>query len=292
MILKRSLKGATHIAMDKFYTVPTVAATCLQTVAEHFGGWHPWDLVVEPSAGNGSFYTQLPPGVPNIGIDIAPEHPDVQARDFLTFVPPESASRVLVVGNPPFGRVSSMAVRFFNHAAGFAQVIAFIVPRTFRRHSVHAKLHPNFHLVHDNDIAMHPCAFMPKMMAKCCFQIWQKQEVPRVVLRLALTHPDWTFMDYGPKDASGQPTPPDAADFALRAYGAHCGRMQREHLALLRPKSWHWLRATGGGVPVEELMSRFQQLDYSVSRDTARQDSIGRGELVALYSARFQRPSL
>ena len=32
------------------------------------------------------------------------------------------------------------------------------------------------------------------------------------------------------------------------------------------------------------LMERFKTLDYTLSLDTARQNSIGRGELVRLYS--------
>jgi hypothetical protein len=34
-------------------------------------------------------------------------------------------------------------------------------------------------------------------------------------------------------------------------------------------------------------MERFKSLDYSLSKNTARQNSIGRGELVKLYSEAF-----
>jgi hypothetical protein len=35
------------------------------------------------------------------------------------------------------------------------------------------------------------------------------------------------------------------------------------------------------------LIERFSSLDYSFSKNTARQNSIGRGELVAVYSESF-----
>ena len=218
-----------------------------------------------------------------VGIDLVPEHSQLQKQDFFTFVPSISGT-ILVVGNPPFGKVSSLAVKFFNHAASFASVIAFIIPRTFRRRSVQNKLHPSFHLIQDVELPLEPCAFSPPMMAKCCFQIWEKRAEQRNSLTLPLTHPHWTFLPYGPLDASGQPTPPLNADFALRAYGGKCGEILSEGLASLRPKSWHWMKAS---IHKDLLVQRFQALDYSISQDTARQNSIGRAELVLLYQQAY-----
>ena len=120
--------------LDKFYTRPDIARQCIREIAD----WHQWSLVVEPSAGNGSFLANIHAAT-KIGLDIAPEHPDVLRADFFEYVPPVS-TRILVIGNPPFGKGGSLAIRFFNHAATFAHTIAFIVPRTFRRISVQNKL--------------------------------------------------------------------------------------------------------------------------------------------------------
>lgn len=269
--------------LDKFYTILPVSAQCLTRVGELYA-WNEWGLVVEPSAGAGSFYTQIPTQH-KVGLDISPDHPDVIAQDFFTYAPPAGVGRVLVVGNPPFGRVCSIAIRFFNHAAAWADVIAFIVPRTFRRVSVQNKLCASFHLVHDEDIPTHPCAFRPQMMAKCCFQVWEKRDALRAAVSLPTTHPDWNFLAFGSKDSNGQPTPPTGADFAVRAYGGKCGEIVAECLDILRPKSWHWIRTTR--VPKEVLMERFCALDYSQSLDTARQNSLGRGDLVKLYSDKY-----
>jgi hypothetical protein len=267
--------------LDKFYTIPTVANQCLQNVGTLYS-WDSWDLVVEPSAGNGSFFLQIPTSK-KIGIDLVPDHSQLQKQDFFTFVPSVSGT-ILVVGNPPFGKVSSLAIKFFNHAASFASVIAFIIPRTFRRRSVQNKLHPSFHLIRDVELPLEPCAFTPPMMAKCCFQIWEKRSEQRVIVELPLTHPHWTFLPYGPLDSSGQPTPPPNADFAIRAYGGKCGEISILELGTLRPKSWHWIKAS---IDMNLLVQRFQTLDYSISQDTARQNSIGRAELVFLYHQAF-----
>lgn len=277
-----STDAVRNAGLDKFYTVPAISEKCITMIGTQYL-WNSWDLVVEPSAGNGSFLTRLPTEK-RIGLDISPEHKDILKQDFLTYSPPTTAHKILVVGNPPFGRVSSLAIQFFNHAAKWANVIAFIVPRTFRRVSVQNKLNCKFHLKHDEDIPMEPCSFSPPMSAKCCFQLWEKMDTERAIVDLSTTHEDWEFLGFGPKDTNGQPTPPDGANFALRAYGGACGDIVETGLETLRPKSWHWIRST---IENDELIRRFKTLDYSVSRNTARQNSIGRGELVRLYSEAF-----
>ena len=96
-------------------------------------------------------------------------------------------------------------------------------------------------------------------------------------------------MPFGPLDESGQPTPPEGADFAIRAYGGKCGQIvdDTEQLKTLRPKSWHWIQCIAGKVKKDVLIQRFNTLDYSNSNNTARQNSIGKGELVSLYSDIF-----
>lgn len=270
--------------MDKFYTLPEISEKCLSIVGERYE-WSHWGLVVEPSAGDGSFLTRIP--TPRkVGIDIAPEHRDIINQDFLTYTPSaDVGDKVLVVGNPPFGRVSSLAVKFFNHSSKWAHVIAFIVPRTFRRVSVQNRLNRNFRLVLDEEISTTPCAFNPPMMVKCCFQIWERSETKREVVELTTVHKDWVFLKFGPKDEQGQPTPPTGADFAIRAYGGRCGEVVTTNLDRLRPKSWHWIQSKREG-----LVDRFGTLEpiaFEASQNTARQNSLGRGELVQLYSRQY-----
>lgn len=266
--------------LDKFYTNPEYALYCINKVSELCGDYSQWHSVVEPSSGNGSFYNQIP-CKSKVGIDILPDCDNIIQQDFLTYYPtkPEK-SQILVIGNPPFGKISSLAVNFFNHAAKWANVIAFILPRTFRKNSIQNRLNPLFHIVYDEDIPLTPCCFTPRMMAKCCFQIWKKTDIQRKKVVLPTKHKDWEFLAYGPKDEKGQPTPPLLADFAIRAYGGKIGEIRKKNLHELRPKSWHWIRSN---VDIEKLCNTLLQLDFSSSLNTARQNSMGRAELVNLY---------
>lgn len=277
--------------LDKFYTNPDIADKCIATVGNMYD-WNLWGMVIEPSAGNGSFYTRIP--VSNdkkIGYDIAPEHDDIVCQDFFNLTEIGTNVPILVIGNPPFGRVSSLAIKFFNHAAEICSVqgsvIAFIIPRTFRRPSVQNRLHTAYHLVWDEDIPTSPCSFTPNMAVKCCFQIWERRATPRALIAQETQHSDWEFLAMGPLDERGQPTPPTDADFALRAYGGKCGEIVETGLDVLRPKSWHWIKVNTTNLTKNELITRFKQLDYSVSTNTARQNSIGRADLVRLYVETF-----
>ena len=280
--ISNDAKAVREEGLDKFYTIPSFAKKCIETTFELYNK-DTFDYIIEPSAGNGSFYNQLD-FEQKVGIDISPENENIVQMDFFHYKPPINKTNILVIGNPPFGKSSSLAIKFFNHAANWTNLIAFIIPRTFRRPSVQNKLSKKFHLVYDADVPLSPCCFSPRMMVKCCFQIWEKkgsEEEERPFIKLPTTHIDWDFLRLGPMDANMQPTPPEGADFAIRAYGGKIGVIQTENLNTLRPKSWHWIKSK---IKKEELIHRFQQLDYSDSLNTARQNSMGRGEIVRLYS--------
>jgi hypothetical protein len=266
--------------MDKFYTTKECSTHCYDILLQHIN-IDSYDVVLEPSSGTGSFYNLLTKDK-RLGLDIDPKCEGVIKQDFFTFVPNENTS-YLVVGNPPFGRVSSMAIRFFNKASEFASVIAFILPKTFKRVSVQNRLDLNFLLIYSEDLPLNPCCFEPKMSAKCVFQIWKRSETPRHIIEYEDTHPDFSFVKLGEKDENNQPTPP-VADFALKAYGSNCGEIIDKNMDKLRPKSWHWIISN---ISVEELKNRFLSLDYSISEDTVRQNSIGQKELILLYKNKF-----
>ena len=267
--------------LDQFYTNENIAKQCMEKIKEHIDIQN-YEIQMEPSAGNGSFYKLLDENN-RIGVDIDPKCEGVINMDFLTYQP-STNKKYIIIGNPPFGKNCSMAIKFFNKAAEFSGCIAFIVPRTFKRVSVQNQLDLNFILIHNEDLPLKPCCFTPSMDAKCCFQIWVKSNNKREKIIYDKTHNDFNFVKMGPKDEKGQPTPPKNVDFAMKAYGSKCGEMKDSGLEDLRPKSWHWIKSN---IDVNELKKRFESLDYSMSKDTVRQDSIGQQEVIYLYKMKY-----
>lgn len=264
-------------ALDKFYTRPRIVDLCLGLLrdAARERGWAP-ALTVEPSAGSGAFLNAF--DGPKLGLDLAPEAPGIEQADFLTWEPPGVGGSVWVVGNPPFGKNSSLALRFVNRAAEFADVIAFVLPRTFEKPAFQRRVDRRLHLVEERVLPEDAFTLCGEpLRVPCVFQIWERRDEERPVTRPPLTHPDFEFV------------PLPRAHFALQRVGVRAGAVKN------RPEtrsasSHHGVRATGR-VPAEDLMTRFEGLDYGcVKHRTAGNPSIGKGEIVALYRQAFPGP--
>jgi hypothetical protein len=131
-----------------------------------------FDKWLEPSAGSGAFYSLLPADN-RVGVDIDPKIEGVVESNFFDFDLGEST--YFTVGNPPFGKNSSLAIRFFNRCAKHSVGIAFIVPKTFKKDSVKDKLDMNFHLVYEEDVAQDAFNRDGEVVhVPCVFQIWLK----------------------------------------------------------------------------------------------------------------------
>ena len=108
-----------------------------------------FDLWLEPSAGNGAFYELLPPN--RLGFDIREsQNPEIIIKDFLKLPVEYFTSKfnhVVTIGNPPFGKNSSLAVKFFNHCAEFSECIAMVLPKTFLKSSIQNRLNLYFKCV-------------------------------------------------------------------------------------------------------------------------------------------------
>ena len=120
-------------ALDKYYTKKEVVRKCLEKVDELP---RKYDLVIEPSAGNGTFYDEIKHGN-KIGIDIDPCHKDIIKGDWLDYKIHRRYKEVLVIGNPPFGQYHKLSSAFISHALSFPNVrtIAFILPNVYNKHT-------------------------------------------------------------------------------------------------------------------------------------------------------------
>lgn len=163
--------------LDRFYTKPEVVDRLLKEVDVS-----KYDVIIEPSAGSGSWSNKL---VGCVSIDIAPAHDNITQGDFLSedisFDHIKEDKKIIVIGNPPFGRQSKLAKRFINKSAEFADTIAFILPRSFRKESVQRHIHKNFWLTKDIDL-FEESAFIfegKDYFAPCVFQVWERREEER-----------------------------------------------------------------------------------------------------------------
>ena len=177
----QNTKTATLLALDKFYTKPEVSNRCVYLFNSNVK-IKKQDLIVEPSAGNGSFINALKKyNCKKIFLDIAPENKQIKQANFLEWQPSKIGGKIHVIGNPPFGKQSSLCLKFLKHAAKFADSISFILPSSFKKQSLISKIPKNFHLVDELLIEKDGFTFGVKNFnIPAIFQIWQKQENLRV----------------------------------------------------------------------------------------------------------------
>jgi len=143
-------------SLDKFYTNPLIAKNLLKDLIDNLKliidpTILETSLWIEPSVGNGAFYyatsdLQIKPAQFDlIDIDekrtrISPNNSNVNELDssFLDYWPRlhKNITNTVCIGNPPFGKNSGLAVKFVNHAVKFCDIIAFILPDTFRKCSI------------------------------------------------------------------------------------------------------------------------------------------------------------
>ncbi len=168
---------------EQYYTMPAVVDLCVATVQKHI------DLtgkkILEPAGGTGEFIKGFQrAGIPDnsiVSYDIEPKHPMVQLGNYLHT---EMNDTFVSITNPPFGRASSLAKQFFNHAANHSSYICYLIPKAWRKWSTINALDKRFHLVEDIEIPSN-CFYLPDGTTKennvlqTVFQIWEKRDYER-----------------------------------------------------------------------------------------------------------------
>jgi hypothetical protein len=231
-------------AMDQFYTSPTVASSCIALILQHVP--HATECTwVEPSAGNGAFLHNVPPCITNkIGIDLDPQSPDILKHDYLKWSPDADATmtpHILVFGNPPFGRQSSLAKAFIAKSCAFADAIAFILPKSFTKPSMFNAFDLKFHCVHSCELPANSFVLNGAPYdVPCVFQIWQKKTVNRTVE----TAVQPIGFKYVKMDGA------IAYDVAFRRVGGHAGKcFVNDGTTKYNAQSHHFLKFDDACVP-------------------------------------------
>ena len=170
--------GKNRNTIDKFYTNANI-------VNKYIDKFKPFiknnDLVIEPSAGNGVW--TIPLHMYNlIAFDIQPEGENIHQLDFLTLDLYKFQNDLHFIGNPPFGRQSSLAKKFIKHITSCqkTQTIGFILPKSFKKDSFQKVFPLHYHLEYQDDVGKD--AFLTNgkpYNVPCVFQIWVKKDYNR-----------------------------------------------------------------------------------------------------------------
>jgi predicted RNA methylase len=182
----KQTKGLNRNTIDKYYTKDSVVNLCLNFVTEYIK-INSNDLIIEPSAGNGSFIIGIKSLTNHFKFyDLEPNNDEIIKQDYLVYDYTNIKSiyeKIHIIGNPPFGRQSSLAIKFIKKSCEFCNSISFILPKSFKKDSLKKSFPLNFHLIFEIDLPNK--SFLVdgiEYNVETIFQIWEKTNVKRIII--------------------------------------------------------------------------------------------------------------
>ena len=153
--------------LDKYYSTAVIVDKLLAQIENSSSKKY-----LEPSCGGGAFTRKLKGEV--FAYDLLPECDNAVQQDFLSVTPFKVD---IVVGNPPFGKMSNLAVKFFNHCAKFdPDIIAFVLPKTFNKPRFWGRLDSRYTLVWSKDCPKNSFTLDGEPYdVPCVMQVWEKK---------------------------------------------------------------------------------------------------------------------
>lgn len=272
-IQKRGLKRNT---IDKYYTKPDVVQSCLTLLKTHIKIDNSTDLIIEPSAGNGSFINGIKElSTQYLLYDLEPEHPEIVKQDYLLLnmvlnMAPEINRKIHIIGNPPFGRQSSLAIKFIKKSCEFCDTISFILPKSFKKESLKKTFPSHFHLVVERDLP--DKSFLVNNIehdVPCIFQIWEKKTFVRDV-SIKLEPINFIFV-----------SKTDDPDISYRRVGVNAGIIDT-NIAEKSEQSHYFISFTNDK-SVDENIRVLSQIKYDFN-NTVGPKSISKQELICKFN--------
>jgi len=213
--------GLKRKTIDKFYTSPIIVNECIKLIKQKIN-IQEVDLCIEPSAGNGSFINAIKTLFNNHKFyDLEPENDEVIKKDYLEYdyntIIKEPTSKVHIIGNPPFGRQSSLAIKFIKKSCEYCDSVSFILPKSFKKDSLKKHYPLNFHLICEYDLPKNAFIVDKKEYdVPCVFQIWIKKDTERVLCKKLIPN-NYKFVKKT-----------DSHDISFRRVGVNAGDIDKE----------------------------------------------------------------
>lgn len=179
-------KGLKRNIIDKYYTKDIIVKLCIDLFKNNIDIDVNNDLIIEPSAGNGSFISDIKLLSKHYKFyDLEPDNNEIIKQDYLLFNYDNiknTYNKIHIIGNPPFGRQSSLVIKFIKKSCNFCDTISFILPKSFKKDSLKKKFPLNFHLISEIDLPKK--SFLVDNIeydVPCIFQIWEKKDFNRIL---------------------------------------------------------------------------------------------------------------
>ena len=264
--------GLNRSILDKFYTKTEIVKLCIDYF-DNYIKLNGDDIIIEPSAGCGNFTNEILNRYKNkcISYDIKPESDKIINQDYLSLdVSMFNNKNICIIGNPPFGRQSSLAKKFIKKSCEISSIIAFILPKSFKKDSMQKCFDLYFNLVTCIDLPKNSFIIDDKEYdVPCVFQIWKKCLTTREILSAEI--PKY----YNFVKISENP------DFSFRRVGVYAGKLDDNY----KDKSIqsHYFIKLNNNIDKDEFKKKFNSIKFNTD-NTVEPKSISKMELIHILN--------
>ena len=269
--IKNQSIGLKRNTIDKYYTKDSVVKSCIELIKNSIIISKD-DIIIEPSAGNGAFNELIKTLSNNYKFyDLEPENNEIIQQDFLELdYKREKNKKIHIIGNPPFGRQSSIAIKFIKKSCDFCDSISFILPKSFKKESMKSKFPLNFHLVYEWDLPEN--AFLVNNVeynVPCVFQIWEKKTESRIKLeKIEPLH--FIFVKK-----------PDNPDISFRRVGVNAGVISKD--IDIKSEQSHYFITFTNNKSIDENIEQLKKITFT-HENTVGPRSISIQELIQEFN--------
>jgi hypothetical protein len=267
------MKGVKY---DKFYTKNSIAKKCINIFKKYIKIDKHNDLIIEPSAGNGVFIPYIKKmSKKYLFIDIKPESKYIIKQNYLSYIHSKilnKYSKIHIIGNPPFGKKSSLAIKFIKKSAMFADSIAFILPKSFKKNSLKKSVPLKFHLIYEIDLPYNSFTLDgDDYDVPCVFQIWKKMPYDRKKFMPQISK----YFSFVKKN--------DKPDLSIRRIGFNAGRID----ANTKDKNInsHYFIKLKKKYNKNKLINSLMKNKYNTFNNTVGPRSISKQEIIIHYNS-------
>lgn len=265
--------GLNRSTLDKYYTKPNVAEKCIKNFVDNIE-ISKEDIFIEPSAGSGVFipYMKTLSKKKNLFFyDIMPEHKNIVKQDFLaldtTVLEGDNMFKIHIIGNPPFGRQSTLVKQFILKSVQFADTIAFILPRSFKKMSMQSIFPHNWHIMYQKDLGINSFTVNNKDLdVPSVFQIWYKNETKKRRIYKQLIPSD--KFEFVRKNQS--------PNFSIRRIGFYAGEV---YMDIEKNEESHFFIKVNNKKDVKDIIDTFRKLSF-LHKNTVGPRSVSKQELL------------
>jgi len=269
--------------LDTFYTKPEVANLCIKSV-KHYIHFNKNDLIIEPSIGIGSFcnVTDLTHHYKFYDIDSIDCYIDKPfsyiQKDYLdiNFDKFKKYNKIHVIGNPPFGRQSSLVKKFIKFSCQFCDTLSFILPKSFKKESMQKVFPLNFHLIHQFDLPKNSFMLSDSMEnynVPCVFQTWKKKHYEREQ-PVILTPKNFKFI----KKCEIKENKKDKI-ISIRRVGFYAGNVD-DNIKIIKNKSEQSHYFIQFDKEIDDIIDKIRNLHFENKDNVVGSRSISKQELI------------